>query len=529
MASVKDTTAKLTASLKRFSGPQVTLGIIGIVLIAIVAGLIYSNATKSQMAPLFSGISASDASAITEQLTAAGVDYELTSGGTTILVPEADVNAQRIAAAANGLPSDSSSGYSILDSLTSTSTEFQQTTSYKRAIEGELEGSVASIKGVTTASVQLALPEDTVFVAEKPPATASVFVKTRTGTTLSTDQVNAIVHLVSASVEGMSATNVAVIDSGGEVLSAVGQGTTGNSADASEKLQARTSASIQRMLDQMFGSGNSNVAVSTTISAESADVLTETFGIPEGSPVLNESTTTEQYGDGAGGATGVLGPDNIAVPAPAAGEGAYVNDTVERQNAIDKVTENRTVPAGAIQRQTISVAVNEDAIGGITVEEVVALVNGAAGVDEARGDAVNVEVVPFDTTAAEAAAAALEAAEAEEAAAAAAETTRQLMIAGGIALAVIAILAVLFFTRRRKVVATVPAEEYTPIVPVMDYTLPTTTEPEEEDPLAGIRFVAGDPSSAERIVAEVADASQRHPEKVAAQLREMMKKNGPAR
>jgi flagellar M-ring protein FliF len=93
MAGLKDLPASLAKSLKKFSGPQITVGVIGVVAIAILASILVSGLTKPQMAPLFSGISASDASAITTQLKTAGVSYELTNGGTTILVPEAQVDA----------------------------------------------------------------------------------------------------------------------------------------------------------------------------------------------------------------------------------------------------------------------------------------------------------------------------------------------------------------------------------------------------------------------------------------------------
>lgn len=86
--------------------------------------------------PLFSGMSASDANAVVEQLRSSSVPYELADGGATVLVPEKDVYDQRLAAASAGLPGSSSGGYSLLDKMGVTTSEFQQSVTFKRAIEG---------------------------------------------------------------------------------------------------------------------------------------------------------------------------------------------------------------------------------------------------------------------------------------------------------------------------------------------------------------------------------------------------------
>ncbi|PEA52390.1 flagellar M-ring protein FliF, partial [Bacillus pseudomycoides] len=90
----------------------------------------------------------------------------MTDGGSTVLVPETAVYEQRLAAAAAGLPSAESSGYSLFDKMGVTSSEFQQSVTYKRAIEGELARTIGALENVTTASVQLALPEESGFVSQ---------------------------------------------------------------------------------------------------------------------------------------------------------------------------------------------------------------------------------------------------------------------------------------------------------------------------------------------------------------------------
>ncbi len=82
--------------------------------------------------------SASDASGVVAQLAKDKVDYQLSDGGATILVPADKVDAERLAAASAGLPSSSTTGYALLDNMGVTASEFQQNVTYKRAIEGEL-------------------------------------------------------------------------------------------------------------------------------------------------------------------------------------------------------------------------------------------------------------------------------------------------------------------------------------------------------------------------------------------------------
>jgi len=149
-----------------FTLAQRTIAIIGVALLAMGAVALAAWLTRPQMSPLFTGLSAADASAVVDQLKSAGVTYELTEGGATILVPDDQVYAQRLAAASAGLPGDTSEGYTLLDDMGVTASDFQQSVTYKRAIEGELARTIGAMKGVSAASVQLAIPEESVFVSE---------------------------------------------------------------------------------------------------------------------------------------------------------------------------------------------------------------------------------------------------------------------------------------------------------------------------------------------------------------------------
>ncbi|MEV8213505.1 flagellar basal-body MS-ring/collar protein FliF [Leifsonia sp. NPDC077715] len=437
---------RLGDTIRGFSVAQRVIAVIGIAVVALGATGLALWASQPSYTPLFSGVAASDASAIVDQLRTDGVPYQLTDGGSTILVPQEKVYDERIKAASAGLPASNTGGYSLLDKMGVTSSEFQQNVTYKRAMEGELGNTIGAMKGVKTASVRLAIPEETVFASEKKDPTASVFVEPQSGVTLSADQVQAIVHLTSAAVPGMKPTDVAVVDADGTVLSTVGGGATGGADKQASDYETRVKSAVQEMLDKVVGAGNATVAVAADVSTESAQRTEESYTAPTNAPSLSESTQKETYtGSGSGSSAGVLGPDNIAVPNGGNGNGTFNSESNTKDNAVDKVTEQRTIPAGAINRQTVSVALNSDAVSGVSANEVRSLVNAAAGIDIKRGDSVSVEMVPFSKAGATAAAKALQ--EAKDAAAA--DQLTSIIRTTVIAAAVVAVAIIAFILIRR--------------------------------------------------------------------------------
>ncbi|WP_091035017.1 flagellar basal-body MS-ring/collar protein FliF [Microbacterium oxydans] len=436
-----------------FTLAQRTIAIIGVAVLALGIVALSSWLTRSTYTPLFSGMSASDANAVVEQLRSSSVPYELADGGATVLVPEKDVYDQRLAAASAGLPGASSGGYSLLDDMGVTTSEFQQSVTYKRAIEGELAATISSIEGVTAASVQLAIPEESVFVSETVDATASVFVETSGSASLTSKQVEAIVHLTSAAVSGMKPENVAVVDQSGQTLSAAGVGAIGGVDQQAGDYEARVTASVQQMLDTVVGPGNATVTVVAEIDRSVNERVEETYTPAEGAPPLTEQSRTDTQ-NGSSSNAGVLGPDNIAVPSAGA-DGTSESTETSKTNAVNKSTQSTSTPAGNVLRQSVSVAVDAGAGGDLSTAQLTELVETAAGIDTARGDSIAVELVSFSQTDAEAAQAALQAAKDAEAAERQSVLLNTAIIAAAIALPLLlAVIAALVRMRRRANSAT---------------------------------------------------------------------------
>lgn len=429
---------RLQRTIREFTVAQRTLAVIGVAVVVLGAMALSSWLSRPTMAPLFADLSAADASAVVDHLQSAGVTYELTDGGSTILVPADKLYAMRLEVAAAGLPTASDGGYSLLDDMGMTSSDFQQQVTYQRALEGELAKTIAAIQGVEEATVRLALPEESVFVSEAADPTASVFVRTTPGTSIDAAKVESIVHLVSAGIEGMAPTDVAVIDADGHVLSAVGAGATGGTGlrdGRTGEYEARLAANLQAMLDRLVGLGNAVVSVSADLDYDQTVRTTETHTTDPDLPPVSESTAIEEYSGVAQGDAGVLGPDGQPVVADD-DAGEYRSETSTVNNPVNTVTEQLTTAPGSVRRQSVSVVVSEDAAADLDLGDLETAVAAAAGVDTERGDVVSVTRMSFDTTAA---------AQAEEALAAAAEQataerSAELIKTGGIGVAVLLVL-----------------------------------------------------------------------------------------
>jgi flagellar M-ring protein FliF len=413
--AITSTLRRLLNALREFTVGQRTIAIIGLAVIAVGAVGLTAWLSQPSYSPLFTSLSSTDASSITQLLKTDNVPYQLADGGASILVPQGQVDAERLKAASAGLPSLSQDGYGLLDKMGVTASEFQQTTTYKRALEGELANTIEAMNGVQTASVKLAIPAQTVFDSEKVKATASVFLRTTGGATLTSSQVQAITHLTASSVDSLSPSDVSVISADGTLLSGAGSTAAGDSSKQASTYESHVQSAVQTMLDRVVGVGNSTVVVAADLASDSAKQVSQTYTAPTNAPALNEQNSSEVYnGTGGSGATGVLGPDNIAVPSGTSTNGSYTSTSGTKNNAINSTTETKTIPAGALNRQTVSVAVNKDVVKGISAASLTKLVDAAAGVNVKRGDLVDVQLVAFSKAGASEASAALRAQASQE-------------------------------------------------------------------------------------------------------------------
>lgn len=518
-----------------FTPGQRAVTIIALV-VALVGGFAFIQwASAPTMTPVFSNLSATDAGAVTAKLDEVGTKYELGEGGTTVLVPAEQVAKTRIDLAAAGLPknTENSQGYTLLDEQNFASSDFQQKMAAKRAAEGELQKAIESMDVVQKATVQLALPEEEVFTAERTPTTASVLVSPKPQSQLDAGQVEAIVHLVSSAVPKMTAGNVTVTDSTGKLLSATGTGGAASSIGDQRAAQAQTMSltaqqKIQAMLDKAVGPGNSSVTVTADLNFDNTRIQSNEYipAQPGAVPVQEDIETERLRGNGQTPVGGVLGPDNITVPNANAGQTNQEYDTEKRkvQNPVGtRVTETEQAP-GRLARMTVAVMLDSGKSAAINQTEMNELVAAAAGIDADRGDVVKVSRMPFDTQAAAAA---------EAAAQAAAEQQRQdelIELAKNIGLALLLLLALLIgFRKSRKKtrtvemgdLASVETESILPPQGLPELPPPPSEYALEDDEMPVIEATPVDPQSEARSQAraEISALASENPDEVARLLR----------
>jgi flagellar M-ring protein FliF len=423
-------TDRLPAPVRRFSDgfkaftPGQKAVTIAAILALVIGGYFFATwASKPSYSILFNNLSTKDASAIVQSLEKSGATYELANNGQTILVPKDQVDSLRLSLSGEGLPGDSDTGYSLLDQQGITTSDFMQHVDYQRAMEGELANTIKSIDGVEAATVHLVMPQKDVFADDQDQTTASVLVASSPSKPLSSQQVQAIVHLVASSVEGLDPTQVTVAGADGKILSTGGGAAVasggGDSGSDSETVsfQNRLNTSLQNMLDAVVGPGHSAVTTTAQLDLDQTETTSKTYTSDPSVAALSESISREAYNGNGTGTGGVLGPDNIQVPngsTSSTGTGQYENSNTVRNNAVNQTEEVRKGAPGKVSRLSVAVLLDSTTAGTVNPAQIQQLVSAAAGIDPTRGDVVSVAAMPFSTSAAQQAQASLTASTAAE-------------------------------------------------------------------------------------------------------------------
>ena len=199
-----------------------------------------------------------------------------------------------------------------------------QRVDYQRAMQGELEKTIEAIDGIAASTVNLTIPPDQVFAgatADKP--SAAVLVQPAGGTKLSSDTVQAIVHLVASSIPNLTPDAVTVADSSGNVLNAPGMDApSGQGLEQQSAFDTTLGASVSSFLATALGPNHANVHVQSQLNFDQQKQTSITNTAPQGTdgkPLpQQQSTQTEKFTGGGGGSNGVLGVTQ-GVPGAAGG------------------------------------------------------------------------------------------------------------------------------------------------------------------------------------------------------------------
>jgi flagellar M-ring protein FliF len=207
--------AKLIASLSM----RQRIAIVAAALLVGAGVMMFSSARReADFRPLYTGVAAEDAGAIVQKLREKNIPFKVSDHDGSILVPSAKVAETRIEMASAGLPKSGRIGFELFDKTKFGSSDLTERVNLRRAVEGELERSVAALSEVESARVHVTYPRDSVFAENRLPAKASVMVKLKNGRALDEQSVSAVRFLVASAVEGLSPDGVSVLDMEGHVL-----------------------------------------------------------------------------------------------------------------------------------------------------------------------------------------------------------------------------------------------------------------------------------------------------------------------
>ena len=385
---------------------------------------------------LYAGLEQKDASAITQELQSTQTPYQLSSDGSSIMAPAADLAALRLKLAARGLPQGSaaSSVTAAGDSPFGMS-DLAERTRYQQLLETDLGNTIGGLQSVRAARVHLALPKPSAFIRDSRPASASVLLTLYPGRQLDAGQVAAIVHLVAASVPDLDPRQVSVIDQQGQLLTtdpdspgAVGD----NRLRLATRIENTYAQRIEELLTPLVGAGRVRAQVYADLDFSQTEKATETFG-HEHPALRSEQTSSEQHGTAAssGGVPGALSnqpPTVVAQPTaakPDAGQSAAAatgsataaatsptdnSSSATRNYELDRTISHVSDPAGGLVRLTVAVVLDNKLANSTTatatpdksvpftaqeLEHLTELTKNAVGFNVARGDSVSVVNQPF--------------------------------------------------------------------------------------------------------------------------------------
>ena len=229
-------------------------------------------------------------------------------------------------------------------------------------LAGDIELGLRGIDGVEDARVIIAPAKAGYFADESGrDASASVRLRLTPGARLSHDAIAGIRAFVAASVPGLDAANVMLVDDRGIAL--------GQNQDANDA--ADLQRSLQSALDAAIGDGAAIVRVH--VDYDSRAIASKDVRRSAASPIaISASSQSESY----------------------TAQGKRYGRS---QQQIDRGSESREITTsmqpGRVSR--ISAAVIVDASRGVSIAQVKSLAAAALGLDERRGDSVDVQAVEF--------------------------------------------------------------------------------------------------------------------------------------
>ena len=328
----------------------------------------------SNFKALYRGMASEDAAQAVQKLKEGNVEYRLEDDGNTIMVPTDKASEARLLLAREGLPKSGRIGFELFDKTNFATTDFAEQVNYRRALEGELERTIASLAEIEKARVHLTFPKDSVFVESRQPAKASVLLNLRRAASLAPENVAAIAHLVASAVEGLSPQQVTIVDSHGDLLNKPRSADALGSASDSQfeyqvNIEHELAKKLNETLDPILGAGNYRTGVSVECDFSGVDESEEVLDPTKSAIVSSQRTDESSTGHLNAGIPGVAAnlpdpPAGAAAAGATAGAAPTASGTTHRTENTNYQT-SRLVrhvehPRGEVKRVTIAVLLDQE-------------------------------------------------------------------------------------------------------------------------------------------------------------------------
>ncbi|XOT89264.1 MAG: flagellar basal-body MS-ring/collar protein FliF [Buchnera aphidicola (Diuraphis noxia)] len=229
---------------------------------------------------LYNHLSNEDSNAIINELNTMRIPYKFIDISGEIAVPKNKIDDTRLYLAEKNLPQTGGIGFELLDKEKFGISQFNEQINYQRALEGELSRTVKKINVIKNARVHIVLPKSSLFLQDKKKPSASVILEFHAGQTLNTEQINAILHLISTSVPNLSIKNINIVDQSGHLLNK-------NALEYnqindlqfkySDEIESRYKDRIESILEPLLGFGNVHAQVTAQIDFNSQEKTQEKY------------------------------------------------------------------------------------------------------------------------------------------------------------------------------------------------------------------------------------------------------------
>jgi len=371
----------------------------GLLALGCFAALLW-YASRPDWRTLYAGLDSDDARQMAQQLTTAGIPFDVSPDGALLRVPAESLDKARLATTAKGGPRSGRMGFELFDQPNWMGSEFDEKVNYQRALEGELEHTIATIASVEAARVHLVLPHDSLFTADERQAKASVVLRLR-HRTLSADEAEGIANLVASAVDGLHPEDVTLVDA--ETGDLLGR----RRGDAAVMQHEQDlAARIVDTLEAVAGTGNVRASVNVEYDLNAADEVDETYDPAQ------TATLTMQRSEQTSGLPAASGIPGTASNSPGAKPPLYPAPNPSAQSvreesgtyAVSKKVRHTVEAAGGVRRLTAAVLINDrrsrqpagQPRSADEMKRLTDLAESAIGFDAARGDQVSVEELAFD-------------------------------------------------------------------------------------------------------------------------------------